>query len=62
MSTRPYKGPWQLEAAISEIERGSGGHFDPRVVNSFLTLYREGKFLDLIAKAVAPAPPLPTFD
>jgi putative two-component system response regulator len=62
MSTRPYKGPWQLEAAISEIERGQGTHFDPGVVKAFLSLYRQGKFLDLIAKAVAPAPPKPTFE
>jgi len=62
MSTRPYKGPWQLDVAVSEIERGSGSHFDPRVVAAFLNLYRQGKFLDLIAKAVAPTPAMPTFD
>lgn len=62
MSTRPYKGPWQLEAAIHEIEKGSGSHFDPQVVTAFFSLYRQEKFLDLIAKAIAPAPAMPIFE
>lgn len=62
VSTRPYKGPWQLEDAVGEIEKGRGTHFDPHVVDAFLNLHRQSKFLDLIAKAVAPSPALPTFE
>jgi putative two-component system response regulator len=33
---RPYKSLWPVEQAISEIQRGSGTQFDPRVVDAFL--------------------------
>jgi putative two-component system response regulator len=36
-SARPYKEPWKEEAAVAEIERLSGTHFDPDVVAAFLT-------------------------
>ena len=29
---RPYKESWTVEAAVEEIERGSGTDFDPAVV------------------------------
>lgn len=35
-SERPYKRAWSVEDAASEIRRGSGSHFDPRVVEAFL--------------------------
>jgi len=35
---RPYKAAWPLEDAIEEIRRSSGTHFDPEVVEAFLTL------------------------
>jgi HD-GYP domain-containing protein (c-di-GMP phosphodiesterase class II) len=45
ISTRRYKPGWTLEAAVAEIERGSGSHFDPRLTGLFLAiaprLYRE---------------------
>jgi putative two-component system response regulator len=31
-STRPYKQPWTVEAALAHIQQQSGKHFDPRVV------------------------------
>jgi putative nucleotidyltransferase with HDIG domain len=33
---RPYKESWTVEAAVAEIERGSGKDFDPAVVRAFL--------------------------
>ncbi|MBM3988206.1 MAG: HD domain-containing protein [Planctomycetes bacterium] len=35
-SERPYKPAWTHAAAIEAIARGSGTHFDPRVVSAFL--------------------------
>ncbi len=35
---RPYKRAWALEDAVAEIERLSGQHFDPRVVDAFAAL------------------------
>jgi putative two-component system response regulator len=35
---RPYKEAWPLEDAVAEIQRLSGRHFDPRVVNAFAAL------------------------
>ncbi len=45
ISRRRYKASWTLEAALAEIERGSGSQFDPRLTKLFLDiaprLYRE---------------------
>jgi CHASE2 domain-containing sensor protein len=45
ISRRRYKPGWPLEAALAEIERGSGSQFDPRLTTLFLNiaprLYRE---------------------
>lgn len=38
ISNRPYKTGWPFEKAIEEIERCSGSHFDPRLVQKFLAL------------------------
>jgi len=38
---RPYKKAWSLEVAMAEIERESGRHFDPRVVEAFMALPHE---------------------
>ena len=35
-SKRPYKEAWTVEDSLEEIKRGSGSHFDPKVVESFL--------------------------
>ncbi len=36
VSKRPYKDAWSLKDAVAEIERESGRHFDPDVVEAFL--------------------------
>lgn len=35
ISRRPYKEPWQLEAAIAEVKALSGIRFDPKIVQAF---------------------------
>ena len=37
---RPYKPAWSEERALAEINRESGAHFDPRVVEAFRTIDR----------------------
>jgi putative two-component system response regulator len=39
-SARPYKEAWKEELACAEIERLSGNHFDPDVVEAFLRVVR----------------------
>ncbi|MBF0108177.1 MAG: DUF3369 domain-containing protein [Magnetococcales bacterium] len=36
VSVRPYKKSWPVAEALAEIQRGSGTHFDPAVVEAFL--------------------------
>lgn len=38
---RPYEEPWTVERAVAEVRGLSGRHFDPRVVEAFLTLPHE---------------------
>lgn len=38
---RPYKRVWSVEEALAEIRKQSGAHFDPRVVNAFLSIQKE---------------------
>jgi HD-GYP domain-containing protein (c-di-GMP phosphodiesterase class II) len=38
---RPYRPGLGLEAALAEIESGSGRLFDPQVCDACLTLFRE---------------------
>jgi putative two-component system response regulator len=42
-SARPYRGAWSVEAALAELDRGRGTHFDPELVEAFLRgeCYRE---------------------
>lgn len=40
---RPYKQAWTPEEAAAEIERQRGRHFDPRVADAFLELFRSGQ-------------------
>jgi PAS domain S-box-containing protein/putative nucleotidyltransferase with HDIG domain len=35
---RPYKPAWKTDAAVAEIEKNAGVHFDPEVVEAFLAL------------------------
>jgi|GEM_PF-2080797 len=37
-SRRPYKEPWPFDRVIEEIERSRATHFDPELVDAFLTL------------------------
>jgi putative two-component system response regulator len=41
LSKRPYKEPWPIGDALTEIRRSSGSHFDPRLVEAFLGIARE---------------------
>ena len=36
---RPYRRAWPIGDALSEIKRQSGGHFDPQLVDVFLSAY-----------------------
>jgi HD-GYP domain-containing protein (c-di-GMP phosphodiesterase class II) len=38
LSKRSYKESWQVQDALAEIERSSGSHFDPQLVDAFLRL------------------------
>ena len=38
---RPYKPAWEVADATAELQRQSGGHFDPQVVDAFLSGRRE---------------------
>ncbi|WP_159883246.1 HD-GYP domain-containing protein [Paenibacillus puerhi] len=44
---RPYKRAWTAQETMTEIEKQSGIHFDPRVVEALLSLYAEGQLLGL---------------
>ncbi|MDY6988072.1 MAG: HD domain-containing phosphohydrolase [Thermodesulfobacteriota bacterium] len=35
---RPYKKPWSIEASLTEMERLSGKHFDPEILEVFLKM------------------------
>jgi putative two-component system response regulator len=37
---RPYKKAWDLKEALAEIQRQSGRHFDPHLVDVFLSIAR----------------------
>jgi HD-GYP domain-containing protein (c-di-GMP phosphodiesterase class II) len=43
ISDRPYKRAWTHEAAVAEIIRESGRHFDPEVVRAFTALHSGGE-------------------
>ncbi len=43
-SHRPYRPALGIEAALDEIERGSGATFDSEIVAACATLFREGRF------------------
>ncbi len=38
VSPRPYKAAWSVDEALSEVRRSSGSHFDPGLVDVFLSL------------------------
>jgi CHASE2 domain-containing sensor protein len=55
LSARPYKEPWPYDEALDELRRERGRHFDPAVVDAFMSIVHD---LDpkLLASAAAPAP------
>jgi putative two-component system response regulator len=61
LSERPYKSAWGRAAALAEIERGSGGAFEPRLVAVFMAHCDE--ILAATSGAAAPDPsPCPVAD
>ena len=51
-SVRPYRGPMSRTEARRLVQDGAGSHFDPRVVEVFLRLERDG----LVTREVDPDP------
>lgn len=45
VSERVYKKAWPIESAIKEIKQESGSHFDPEVVQAFLSVQEDIIFL-----------------
>lgn len=43
LSDRPYRKAWDKERATQYLAAESGKHFDPRVVNTFLQMVKDGK-------------------
>jgi putative two-component system response regulator len=41
LSPRPYKEAWPVQDALDELRRERGKHFDPAVVDAFMTLVDE---------------------
>ena len=35
---RPYKEAWQLEKVLSTIQESAGSHFEPRLVDKFVSI------------------------
>lgn len=40
---RPYKAAWTTQDALAEIQKQSGAHFDPMIVDVFLQLFGVGR-------------------
>lgn len=47
--TRPYKEAWPVERAVTEMRGQSGSHFDPQVVEAFLSVHDQNMNLALPA-------------
>ena len=50
VSRRPYKKPWSLEDAVTEIVKSKGQAFDPQVVDGFLKVHQEGGLQKIMAE------------
>jgi HD-GYP domain-containing protein (c-di-GMP phosphodiesterase class II) len=55
-SDRPYRPAQPLDAALAELMRCAGTHFDPRVVAAFCAVATEGR-AEAVAAAAPPAGP-----
>lgn len=42
INKRVYKDPWPVEKALALLEQEAGKHFDPKIVEVFVNLYRQG--------------------
>ena len=60
-SPRPYKKGWTHEAAVEEIRKGSGTHFDPVIVQAFLAIADNFDAIWRISSGENAACPLPGF-
>lgn len=40
-SVRPYKAAWTTQAAVGALQKGAGGHFDPDIVQAFMSILPE---------------------
>jgi len=49
--TRPYKGAMPMPEAVAEMARSSGSHFDPILVEAFMTIYDRVGPADILALA-----------
>jgi adenylate cyclase len=45
-SDRPYRGAWEEERVLEHLKEGKGTHFDPEVVEEFLTMLASGGYQD----------------
>ncbi len=50
-STRPYRNKLPEDFIVNEIKKCAGTQFDPKVVEKFLELYKEGAFADVFSKS-----------
>ncbi len=48
ISPRPYKEPWRIEDAMTEIEKESGARYDPVVVRAALSLHQRGELAEIV--------------
>jgi putative two-component system response regulator len=55
---RPYRSAWPLEQVMTDIEAARGTHFDPRVVDALLALWRSGALTG--DTAGSPRSPIPS--
>jgi len=55
---RPYRSAWPLEQVMTDIEASRGTHFDPRVVDALLALWRSGALTG--DTAGSPRSPIPS--
>ena len=63
LSKRPYKEAWSMRAALDEIVAQRGRHFDPQVVDAFLTMVPtlgDDLLGDTVEHATGPAPAVVT--
>ncbi len=50
---RPYKEAWPVEEALKEIANLRGTKFDPRVVDAFFSMWKDGATEEVESKDTA---------